>query len=142
MSKRGGAASQRKALPQKRQTNHKPSWSRLALALTLVPLIAGVLFIAMWALDFYLWEPGENQAMIGLLFILLSFALSNAVQRNWILATGWGLLTVADLLLLVVVSLPVQIAAIAAVVIGLGLLLFEFYRRFQQQNQKPQKQKR
>ena len=102
----------------------QPNWVKLGLALTLVPLIAGVLFIILWALDMILWDDPLAQALIGVLFILFSFAANNAFQRKWILAAGWGLLSVADLLLLTSMDLRWQIPAMLAGFIGAGLLLY------------------
>ena len=102
----------------------QPNWVKLGLALTLVPLIAGALFILLWAFDMILWEDSLAQALIGVLFILFSFAANNAFQRKWILAAGWGLLGVADLLLLTSMDLRWQIPALMAGFIGAGLILY------------------
>ena len=106
----------------------QPNWIKLALALTLVPLVAGVVFIILWAIDIYLWEDSLAQALIGVLFILFSFAANNALQRRWVLASGWGLLGLADLLLLTTLDLRLQIPAIIAGFAGAGLILFEVAR--------------
>lgn len=101
------------------------------LALSLVPLIAGAIFIIAWAMDWDLVGAGENQHYLGLLFILLSFTLSNLAQQKWLLAAGWATLTVADLLLLTQPVLNVQVPALVLAGVGLVLLAIEFYRTFQ-----------
>ncbi len=106
----------------------QPGWVKLALALTLVPLVAGIVFIILWAIDVYLWPDPLAQALIGVLFILFSFAANNALQRKWIASGGWGLLCLADLLLLTTLDLRLQIPAIVAGFAGAGLLLFEVVR--------------
>ncbi len=106
----------------------QPTWVKLALALTLVPLVAGVLFIVLWAIDLYLWDDPLAQALIGVLFILLSFAANNSLQRKWVAAGGWGLLFLADLLLLTSMDLRFQIPALVAGFAGAGLLLYEVVR--------------
>jgi uncharacterized membrane-anchored protein len=116
------------------QSPANPSrWKNILLALTLVPIIAGVVLIAAWALDISLVGALESQVFIGLLFILLGFTLSNLAQGKWGLFAGWLLLTIADTLLLLVPALPVQIVALALAVIGLALLAVEFYRQYQRQ---------
>lgn len=102
----------------------------LLLALTLVPLIAGVLFITAWAFDIRLVGRLEDQAFLGLLFILAGFALSNLIQGKALLAAGWTLLFIADFLLLTQVRIQVQIPALILAVLGLGIILFEFYRHY------------
>jgi uncharacterized membrane protein len=119
MSKRSLPKSNPKSTPAV-----QPNWVKLGLALTLVPLIAGVLFIILWALDMILWDDPLAQALIGILFILFSFATNNAFQSKWVLAAGWGLLGVADLLLLTNMDLRWQIPAMIVGFIGAGLLLY------------------
>lgn len=129
-------ARQKTGSRSKKQTTQtgRPPWTRYALALTLVPFVAGVFFIALWAMDFLIWEGDFTQAYIGILLILLGFTASNAVQKNWSLALGWGLLMAADLVLLVVVNFYFQILALLLGGLGLILILFEFYKRFRAQN--------
>lgn len=121
----------KRSLPKsksKSASTSQPGWVKLALALTLVPLVAGIVFIILWAIDVYLWPDPLAQALIGVLFILFSFAANNALQRKWIAAGGWGLLSLADLLLLTTLDLRLQIPAIVAGFAGAGLLLFEVVR--------------
>jgi hypothetical protein len=115
---------------------HRSSWGMVGLALTLVPLVIGGLLILAWALDLNLFEQPQTQIYVGLLFILLGFGASNALQRNWSLMAAWLLLAGADFILLAWVSLYTQILGFLVGGLGLILLLFEFYKRYQDQRQK------
>lgn len=112
----------------------KPAGSTMALALTLVPMVIGLLLIGAWALDIQLVGTLENQALLGLLIILAGFTASNLLQRKWLAFAGWALITVADFLLLAVVDLRVQSAALALAVIGGICLLAEMARRLKAQS--------
>jgi hypothetical protein len=107
--------------------------------LTLLPLIAGVLLIIAWAVDLTIWGSEQLQVSLALLLILASFAASNAVQRNWILAAGWTLLGIADFILLTWIDFNVQIVAFILGGVGVILLGFEFFRRIQKQVRSTQK---
>jgi hypothetical protein len=78
----------------------------------------GVLLIGAWALDISVFKDAQAQVTVGILFFLLSFAASNALQKRWWLAIGWSLLMCADLVILAWRDLPAQVVAI-----GLGRLL-------------------
>lgn len=109
------------------------AWSRVLLAMTLVPMVIGVLLILAWGLDLNIWEPPESQVWVGIIFILLSFSASNVLQRKWYLAAGWFLLGVADFIFLRWIAIGFQIIAGGMAVIGVSLLLFEFYRQWRRQ---------
>ena len=113
----------------------EPTWIRVLLALTLAPLILGVVLIGAWSLDITLIGELESQIWVGLFLILVSFTLSNLLQKKWDLFAGWLLLTIADYLLLKLVDLRVQILALALAAIGMGLLIVGFYRQFRRQSQ-------
>lgn len=115
------------------------SWTRLLLALTIVPMVLGFLLIGAWALDLYVFDEPQSQTLVGILFILFSFAASNALQKKRDLAIGWSLLTVADLVLLLWVELWAQILALIAGVVGLGFVLVVFYRRWNEEQAKTKK---
>lgn len=129
-------ASKKNASKQtKKSQTAQPVWLRLLLALTLAPLVLGIALIGAWSLDITLIGELESQIWIGLFLILVSFTLSNLLQKKWNLFAGWGLLTVADFLLLRWVDLRVQVAALALAAIGMGVLIFEFYRQFLNRSQ-------
>jgi hypothetical protein len=125
--------------PKKRPTQSKPDQARRAaagknrlLTLTLVPLIVGILLIGAWALDLTVLANNESQLLSGILFCLLSFALSNALQRRWWLAAGWGLLVLSDLILLISLALWAQVAAIVVGLLALAFLIVEFSRQYRE----------
>lgn len=130
---------------RKKQMRHpvpkrqKGSWTRLLLALTMVPMVLGLLLIGAWALDFNIFNNPQSQTLVGILFILFSFAASNGLQKKRDLAIGWSLLTVADLVLLIWVELWAQILALIAGVVGLGFVLVVFYRRWNEEQAKTKK---
>ena len=113
----------------------RPSWKNLLLALTLVPLVAGVILLAAWVLDFKLIGELESQVWVGVMFILFSFTLSNLLQERWRLFAAWLLLLIADVVLLAWVNLTAQIIGIILAVIGVILLGIEVYRHFERQAQ-------
>lgn len=119
----------KKLSAQAGQTAGKP----ILLALTLVPLVAGVLLIAAWSLDIALLADLDSQLWVGVLFILVSFALSNLFQKRWGLFIGWCLIAISDILLLSILNFTVQVIAIAIGVVGVILVLIGFYRVYRQQ---------
>jgi hypothetical protein len=118
----------------KRQ-NVQPAWLRILLALSMAPLILGVVLIGAWSLDITLIGELENQIWVGLMLILFSFTLFNLLQKKWGLFAGWLLLTIADFLLLALVDLRVQILALVLAALGMGFLIIEFYKQYQRQSQ-------
>jgi hypothetical protein len=129
------ASKKKSTKPSPKKKEAQPSWMRVLLALTLAPLIGGVVLIGAWSLDITLIGDLENQIFIGMFLILFSFTLSNLLQKKWSLFAGWGLLTIADLLLLRLVDLRVQIVALALAALGMGFLIMEFYRQYRRQSQ-------
>jgi hypothetical protein len=124
----------------KLDTGKKSSPGRnVLLTLTLVPLIIGVLLIGAWALDILILEDDQSQITIGILFFLLSFAASNALQKQWRLAAGWALLMCADLVILAWLDVRAQIVAAAFGLVGSVFLAVEFYQQYQQGKAKPMK---
>jgi hypothetical protein len=119
-----------------------PRWNRLLLALTLLPLASGVLLIVAWSFDFIIWISPDFQISIASLFILLSFAASNLVQKNWLLAGGWLLFAMADWLLLNRIDTPSQVTGIILGAAGLLVIGYEIYRRTKQGNSQQQRGKK
>ena len=117
----------------------KGSWTRLLLALTLVPMVIGILLIGAWALDLNIFNNPQTQTLVGILFILFSFATSNALQKKRDLAIGWSLLTIADLVLLFWIELWAQIIALIAGLVGLGFILTAFYQGWKEEKVKDRK---
>lgn len=102
------------------------------LALTLVPFVIGIILIGAWVLDLELLENPQSQVTVGIFFFLLTFTASNAIQKRWRLAAGWGLLAIADLVTLAWLNLAAQIVAILTGVVGVIMLGIEFYQQYQQ----------
>jgi len=98
----------------------------------LVPLVIGVLLIGAWVLDIEIFEDPQAQITVAVLFILLGFAASNAMQKRWRLAAGWGLLMIADLIILAWLNVWAQTVAIGIGVMGITFLAIEFYRQYRQ----------
>jgi hypothetical protein len=129
---------QRKSSRSKKTDLQRPPapQNNLLLTLTLVPLVLGILLIGAWALDIPVLGDYQSQITLGILFALASFTASNVLTRRLQLAAGWGLLTVADLVLLISLALWAQIVAIAVGIVGLVLLLVEFYRQYRQNQER------
>lgn len=102
------------------------------LALTLVPLVIGIMLIGAWALDMEILDDPQSQLTVGIFFFLVSFATSNALQRRWRLAGGWGALALADIVTLAWLNLAAQIVALSVGLMGVILLGIEFYKQYQQ----------
>ena len=121
-----------------KKNTKKPSTKRSSpaknvfLALTLVPFVIGVIFIGAWVLDLEVLDTPQSQVTVGIFFFLISFVASNAIQKRWRLAAGWGLLAVADIVTLVWLNVAAQIVALSIGLIGVILLGIEFYSQFQQ----------
>lgn len=128
-------------MPKKRsQKNGKKSSSKkrssptknVLLSLTLVPLVIGVILIGAWVLDLELLENPQSQVTVGIFFFLLAFTMSNAVQKRWQLAAGWGLLAIADIVTLAWLNVAAQVIALSVGLFGLVLLGIEFYKQYRE----------
>lgn len=127
-------AAKRNAQIRPRRTSAKKKAAAVGnpvyLTLTLVPLVVGVLLIGAWALDIAIWDNPQSQVFVGIFFMLVSFAASNALQKRWNLAIGWALLMAADLVLLAWLQLWAQAVALVVGAIGLVILIREFYQQY------------
>jgi len=127
-------------MPQnkKKKTSIKRSspGKNVFLALTLVPLVIGIILIGAWVLDLEILDNQQSQITVGIFFFLLSFTASNAIQKRWRLAIGWGLLAIADIVTLGWLNVAIQIVAISIGLIGVILLGIEFYKQYQQGEKK------
>ena len=111
---------------QEKYSLAKTAW----LILTVMPLIMGVLLIFAWTMNYVVMRDGSMQVFTGILLFLFGFMASNALQKHWGSASGWGLLLLAALLLMIWLHLWAQIAAMLVGTAGLGLLILEFYRQY------------
>jgi len=123
-------------MPQnkKRKTSKKRSspGRNVFLALTLVPLVIGIIFVGAWVLDLEILDSLQSQITVGIFFFLLSFTASNAVQKRWTLTIGWGMLAIADIVTLAWLNVIAQVVALILGMIGIILLGIEFYKQYQQ----------
>ena len=118
----------KKVPPSKKSTPGR----NVFLALTLVPLVIGIILVGAWVLELEVLGDSQSQVTVGIFFFLVSFATSNAFQKRWRLAAGWGLLAVADLVTLAWLNLAAQVLALGVGLIGVTILGIEFYNQYQQ----------
>lgn len=109
------------------------------LTISLVPLVIGMVLLGAWVLDMEILPDNQSQLTVAIFFFLLTFTTSNALQKRWRLALGWGLLAVADLITLGWLNVAAQIGALTLGAIGLILLGSEFYGQYRQVKQKQSK---
>ena len=111
----------------------KTPWQKLFLMFTMAPMALGLLLIIATLIDVVVLGSLELQIVLGVLCILAGFVASNALQKQWNLMIGWGLLGVA--IVLWANWLDVWVRVIAYVLGGLGLFFLakEFAQLFQQQ---------
>ena len=110
----------------------------ILMTLTLVPMIIGVILIGAWALEIEVLK-NQSEVTVGVLFFLLGFAASNAFQKRYKLAAGWGALAVADLILLTWLSVWAQGVALVVALIGIVYLGIEFYKQYRRDKEKETK---
>ena len=122
----------KKQSKQKLPVTKRPSPGKnVLLSLTLVPMVLGIIFLGAWALDIEILGDIQSQITVGIFFFLLTFTTSNAIQKRWMLASGWGLLAVADIVTLAWLNVTAQVIAITVGLIGVVLLGVEFYKQYQ-----------
>ena len=131
------AAKKSKNLPknskhQKNSTQPARGLRGILLALTLVPLIVGVALIIFWALDLETFGDPERLPPVAMFFILISFTVSNALQKRRNLTVGWALLSSASLLLWISTQPTMLILALILGLVGLGFIGLEFAKRIKQ----------
>jgi cation transport ATPase len=130
-----GAAMTNKATSKNKQgsSRRKSSPGRnLLLTLSLVPLVIGILLIGAWVLDISIFDESQLHVTVGILFLLLSFTLSNVIQKRWRLAAGWGLLMFADIIVLIWFNVWAQMFAVSVGLVGVVFIGIEFYKQYQQ----------
>jgi membrane-bound ClpP family serine protease len=104
----------------------------LLMTITLVPVVLGLLLILAWALELEILG-NQLEVQVGIFFLLLGFTLSNALQRKFSLAAGWGSLAIADLIVLAWWNVWAQALASLAGLAGLIFLGIEFFKRYRQE---------
>ncbi len=123
-------------LPPSR-SSEKKTWSEVIQVLALAPLAVGVLLLLTAVTGLVVWGSVLDQIVAGIAYVLLAFALSNAVQNQWGLAAGWLLVGGALWLELGLPVDAVRIAAGAFAAIGIAILAREFLRRRRQYLESP-----
>ena len=121
----------KKASKKNKKKKRSSLGKNILLTLTLVPVVIGLLLILAWALDFEILE-NQSEIQVGIFFLLLGFALSNALQKKYGLAAGWGALAIADLIILTWWNVWAQTIAAVAGLTGFIFLGIEFYKQYQQ----------
>ena len=126
-------------MPSKRPSPRRPTSpapadsadrrARSLLALTLFPLVLGLVLISAALVGISLWDAWVTQAMVGGLFVLVSFAASNALQKKWNLAAGWLLVGAAAGFGFSLAQTWATVVAFVLGGVGLYLLLTEFIKR-------------
>lgn len=115
-----------KTTPKKRASPAR----NVFLTLSLIPLIIGIILIGAWVLDLEILQNLQSQLIVGIFFFLLTFTFSNLLQKRWMLASGWGLLAMADIVTLAWLNVVAQVIAFILGLIGLVLLFIEFYKQY------------
>ncbi len=126
----------KRRLPPSR-SSQKKNWSEALQVLALAPLAVGVLLLLTALTGLLVWGSALGQIVAGIVYILLAFALSNAVQKQWGLAAGWLMVGGALWLELGLPVDAVRIAAGALAAVGVAILAREFLRRRRQYLESP-----
>lgn len=126
-------------MPSKRSSTRRSAFStpaeasarrtRSLLALTLLPLVFGLILLFTALVGLTPWGSWTVQAAAGGLFVLASFAASNALQKQWALAAGWLLVGAAIGFGFSLAHTWARLAAFLLGGLGLYLLLSEFIKR-------------
>ena len=123
------AKKQSKSLQKTQEQPQRPRWVNLLLALTLLPIISGGILLVTPLLGFNIFEPREMQWFFGLFLLFSGFALSNYLQKKWMLAVGWTALALCGVLLWFFSEIWIQAAAVALGCSGLASIVYEFWQR-------------
>ena len=98
----------------------------------MVPAAVGLLLIIAAVCGAVVWDSTQQQVMMGFFYILFSFVVSNAIQKQWKLVAGWAVLGSAVWLAVNQSAMEAKLASAALIALGIGLLSSEFLRRRQQ----------
>ena len=113
-------------------TSHKQTRHEILQILAIVPLVVGGLLLLTAFTGLIVWDTAESQVVMGCLYILISFGASNAIQKKWLLTSGWLLLGIALWLFESGPDIVIRILAGAIVSVSIALLAREFLRRRRQ----------
>jgi hypothetical protein len=137
MTKKGTSKS--KSQPASSSNKPESIWRRILLLLPLTLLAGGLLLIFGAVFDLVIWFSPPAQALLGGLFVLISFVALNVLQKQWSLAVGWLLLGLGIWLWFAFVE--TWIRAVTYLMAGVGIFLIgkEFVRRFQEEQRAKKK---
>jgi len=107
----------------------RPTWKALLSLLALAPLLLGAMLIIAATADILVWDTPWQQVTMAGLYILVSFVATNALERQWVLVSGWSLLGLAVWTAVTWQEWPGRIMAGALAGVGVALLSREFFRR-------------
>jgi hypothetical protein len=112
-----------------RGAGQRTSWAQSLGLLVLVPLVVGGLLVLTALNDVVIWNNRGEQVRVGCYYILLSFVLANALQRQWKLVCGWILVAGAIWVPTQWMSTWPRVIAAALGGAGVALLVREFLVR-------------
>jgi membrane associated rhomboid family serine protease len=122
--------SPRRSTPNRSST--KQTWREILQVLALIPLVLGGLLILTGLTGAVVWGSVGEQFAMGSFYVLFSFALSNALQKQWSLVLSWLFLGAGIGLAIGGSDTGARIAAAAAIAASIAVLAREFLRRRRQ----------
>ena len=123
--------SSKKQPPQPETQDQK--WRNILLLITVTPLGIGLLLIFLAVFEIIWWISAPAQALLGGMFVLSSFVIFNAIQKQWALAVGWLLFGTAIWMWLTWMDSPLRFVAYLIGAVGLVFLGKEFVQRYREQ---------
>ena len=114
------------------RSSKKQTRREILQVVALIPLVLGGLLILTDLTGAVVWGSAGQQLAMGSFYVLFSFALSNAFQKQWQLTLGWLVLGAALWLAISGSDHGVRIVAAALIALSIGVLAREFLRRRRQ----------
>ena len=114
------------------RSSKKQTRREILQVVALIPLVLGGLLILTDLTGAVVWGIAGQQLAMGSFYVLFSFALSNAFQKQWQLTLGWLVLGAALWLAISGSDHGVRIVAAALTALSIGVLAREFLRRRRQ----------
>lgn len=114
------------------RSSKKQTRREILQVVALIPLVLGGLLILTDLTGAVVWGSAGQQLAMGSFYVLFSFALSNAFQKQWQLTLGWLVLGAALWLAISGSDHGVRIVAAALTALSIGVLAREFLRRRRQ----------
>ena len=114
------------------RSSKKQTRREILQVVALIPLVLGGLLILTDLTGAVVWGSAGQQLAMGSFYVLFSFVLSNAFQKQWQLTLGWLVLGAALWLAISGSDHGVRIVAAALTALSIGVLAREFLRRRRQ----------